>query len=141
MDQNHNAVGIHVGGVDLLDISNKNDDDEFTKWVLSRSVKHRTDLENQIIELQDLLGGNVFVELSNERVYIYYLENITFQIKMAKEGTCQSFENYLYLVEKGNKLIYSEKTVNKDSFLLVNFWLSFQKNALDDIMSSLQNKR
>ena len=140
MSSTNNLSGIHVGGVDLLDLGNNNiipsnEDDDFTKWVLSRSTGHKNSLKNQIIELQKKLGDGIFIELLKDIVYVYYREGVTFKIKMAREGTCQSFENYLYFVEK-NKLIYSEKTINKDSFLLINFWISFTDNVLKKILKT-----
>ena len=140
---NNDISGFHVGGEDLLELGNSNiisnDDDDFTKWVLSRNTSHINILENQIIDLQKKLGDNIFIELSNDLVYIYYRDNITFKIKMAKEGTCQSFENYLYFVEK-NKLIYSEKIINRDSYLLTNFWISFADKTLHDILKTYSLK-
>lgn len=130
---------VHLDGEDLLglNILSKVEDEEFTKWVITRTNQQKLKLENQISELASHLGGQILVELEGNSVYIYFNERFTYEIVILQEEKCVSNKNYIYQIDntgskdskEHRKLIFSQEAQNTKN--LVHFWIKFQNECLE----------
>ena len=129
-----NTRSIHIGGNDLLHIDQ--DEIAFDTWVLDRVEQQRFKLENQIEDLESGLNSNIYVELKDKQIFIYYKQGVTFEIEMAPPSLCytSNTENKIFFLEKNRELIYSEMALLPTSKFLINFWFSFTRNALNDVL-------
>ncbi len=116
--------------MDLLSMDNC--DLDFTNWVISRANQDAS-IESQLVHLQGILGENVFTELQDQKVIVYYSPDITFEIVLDDfKG-----KNMVYLVGAEKKeLVYSVTPFGFPYQQLVSCWMDFQRNRLEKIVKS-----
>ncbi len=121
-----------LGEIDLLSMDNS--DLDFTNWIKSREFE-RPSLESQLEKLQKLLGENVFTELHDEKVIVYYRPEVTFEIVLNVNG-----KNMVYQLEETKDPVYSMTPLGFPYQQLVSCWMDFQRNRLESV-SGRQDKK
>ena len=116
-----------LGEIDLLSMDNS--DLDFANWIKSREYE-RPSLESQLEKLQQLLDENVFTELQDEKVIVYYRPEVTFEIILNCNG-----KNMVYQIGQGKKeQVYSITSLGFPYQQLVSCWMDFQRNRLESIL-------
>lgn len=118
-----------LGEIDLLSMDNS--DLDFTNWIKSREYE-RPSLESQLEKLQQLLGENVFTELQDEKVIVYYRPEVTFEIVLNHNG---NGKNMVYQIGQDKKEpVYSMTALGFPYQQLVSCWMDFQSKRLERVL-------
>ena len=128
------VVIMSLGEIDLLSMDNS--DLDFANWIKSREYE-RPSLESQLEKLQQLLGENVFTELQDEKVIVYYRPEVTFEIVLNGNG---NGKNMVYQLEETKDLVYSITPLGFSYQQLVSCWMDFQRNRLESVLDRQDKK-